>query len=163
MKTSKTLVVLTLLVAMVLPAGAQELSSLFGVHVYPAKGQTQQQQASDESVCYKSAKSRTGVDPANMPVATAPQATQHSGGAVTGAAKGAAAGAVVGAIAGNAGQGAAIGAASGGMLGYRNMRALNTAEKQYAQANAQAQQSQSINNFRRAFAACLESKGYTVK
>lgn len=146
-----------------LPADAQELSSLFGVHVYPAKGQSASQQANDESVCYKSAKARTGVDPANMPPATAPQPTQHSGGAVKGAAKGAAAGAAIGAIAGNAGQGAAIGAASGGMIGFGRQRALNNAEKQYAQSSAQAQQSQSLSNFRRAFAACLESKGYSVK
>jgi hypothetical protein len=70
---------------------------------------------------------------------------------------------VIGAIAGNAGQGAAIGAAAGGALGYRNQRAMNNAEQHYANAGAQAQQSQQVNNFRRAFAACLESKGYTVK
>ncbi len=146
-----------------LPSAAQELSSLFGVYVYPAKGQSASQQSNDESVCYKSAKAKTGVDPANLPAAPAPQATQHSGGAVRGAAKGAAAGAAIGAIAGNAGQGAAIGATSGSMLGYRNQRALNNAEQHYAQTSAQAQKSQSLNNFRRAFAACLESKGYTVK
>ncbi|HEX8807264.1 MAG TPA: glycine zipper family protein [Candidatus Aquilonibacter sp.] len=160
---SRTFAALTLSAFVLLPASAQELSSLFGVHVYPAKGQSSSQQANDESVCYKSAKARTGVDPANMPPAPVAQATQQSGGAVRGAARGAAAGAVIGAIAGNAGTGAAIGAASGGMVGFGQQRALNNAAQHYAQANAQAQQSASLNNFRRAFSACLESKGYTVK
>ncbi len=163
MKRLQILTPLALSLVMALPTGAQELSSLFGVHVYPAKGQSQNQQANDESVCYKSAKERTGVDPASMPPAQAAQAKQHTGGGAQGAVRGAAAGAAIGAIAGNAGTGAAIGATSGAMLGYRNMRAVNNAEQHYAQANAQAQQSQSINNFQRAFAACLESKGYTVK
>lgn len=146
-----------------LPAKSDAISSLFGVYVYPNKSQSASQQADDESICYKSAKAKTGIDPANMPAATpAPQGTR-TGGAVRGGAKGAAGGAVIGAIAGNAGQGAAIGAAAGGMVGYRNQRALNNAEQHYASANTQAQQSAQINNFRRAFAACLESKGYTVK
>jgi len=166
----KRLLVIVLAAVALLPAGfaaipakSDAISSLFGVYVYPNKGQSETQQANDESVCYKSAKAKTGIDPANMPVATpAPQGTR-TGGAVRGGAKGAAGGAVIGAIAGNAGQGAAIGAAAGGALGYRNQKALNNAEQHYANANTQAQQSAQLNNFRRAFAACLESKGYTVK
>jgi len=151
------------LLALFVLLGAGELSSLFGVYAYPAKGQSQAQQANDESVCYKSARSKTGVDPANLPPATAQTATVHQGGAVRGAAGGAAGGAAIGAIAGNAGQGAAIGAAAGALLGRGRQNAMNNAERHYAQASAQAQHSQSINNFRRAFAACIESKGYTVK
>ena len=143
--------------------GAGELSSTFGVYVYPSKGQSPAQQANDESVCYKSARGKTGVDPANLQPATAQAATVHQGGAVRGAAGGAAGGAAIGAIAGNAGQGSAIGAAAGALLGRGRQNALNNAERHYAQASAQAQHSQSINNFRRAFAACIESKGYTVK
>ena len=151
------------LVAALVLIGAGELSSMFGVYVYPAKGQSAAQQADDESVCYKSAKAKTGVDPANLPAATPAPSQAHQGGAVTGAARGAAGGAVVGAIAGNAGQGAAIGAASGALIGRGRQNAVNNAEYRYAQANAQNQRSASMNNFRRAFSACLESKGYTVK
>ena len=146
-----------------LPGLAQHTSSLFGLYAYPAKGQSETQQADDESVCYKWAAGKTGVDPANLPPAPAPQATQHQGGAVRGAARGAAAGAVIGAIAGNAGTGAAVGAAAGGMGGYAGQRRLNEAEKHYAQAGAQAQRSQQIATFKRAYTACLESKGYTVR
>jgi hypothetical protein len=145
------------------PVFADSLSSMFGVYVYPKNKQTAAVQANDESVCYKSAKTKTGVDPANLPPATPAPTAQRQGGGVRGAAGGAAAGAAVGAIAGNAGTGAGIGATLGAVRGRRTQTAANHAEQHYAQANAQAQRSQSMNNFRRAFAACLESKGYTVK
>ena len=145
------------------PIFADSLSSMFGVYVYPKNKQSSAQQANDESVCYKSAKAKTGVDPANLRPATPAPTTQHQGGAVRGAAGGAAAGAAVGAIAGNAGTGAGIGAALGAVRGKRTQTAANNAEQHYAQTNVQAQQSQTMNNFRRAFSACLESKGYTVK
>lgn len=146
-----------------LPSAAQHTSSLFGLYVYPNKGQSESQQANDESICYKSAAAKTGVDPANLPPAPAPQPTQHQGGAVKGAARGAAAGALIGAIAGNAGHGAAIGATAGGIGGYAGQRRLNEAEQHYAKAAAQQQQSQTMNTFRRAYSACVESKGYTVR
>lgn len=145
------------------PASSAALSSMFGVYVYPAKGQSEMQQDNDESICYKSARSKTGVDPANLPPTTAVTAPPKQGGAVRGAAGGAAGGAAIGAVAGNAGQGAAIGAVAGAVVGRGRQNAVNTAEQNYAKANAQAQQSQNMNNFRRAFSACLESKGYTVK
>lgn len=161
MKNPKGFVILAALVVL-LGAGGQ-LSQTFGVYAYPAKGQSDTQMANDESICYKSARSKTGVDPANLPPATTPAATTHQGGTVRGAAGGAAGGAAIGAVAGNAGQGAAIGAVSGALIGRARQNQLNRAEAQYAQANAQAQRSQSMNNFRRAYSACLESKGYTVK
>jgi hypothetical protein len=55
---------------------------------------------------------------------------------------------------------------TGTIVGRRRQTALGNAERQYAEASAQSQRSQrsqSLNNFRRAFSACLESKGYTVK
>jgi hypothetical protein len=151
------------LLAAVVLLGAGELSSMFGVYVYPKQNQTEAQQADDESICYKSAKAKTGIDPANLPPASPPPVAKHQGGAVKGAAGGAAGGAAIGAIAGNAGQGAAIGALTGAIGGRARQTAANNAEQHYAQAGAQAQRSQAMNNFRRAFAACLESKGYSVK
>jgi hypothetical protein len=163
-----TMIIRTLVIAISLlfiagPVLADSLSSMFGVYVYPNNKQTSSQQANDESVCYKSAKTKTGVDPANLAPATAAPTTQRQGGALRGAAGGAAVGAAVGAIGGNAGTGAGIGATLGAVRGRRLQTAANNAEQHYAQANVQAQQSQKMNNFRRAFAACLESKGYTVK
>ena len=159
MTLHRTFFVLAIL-GTVFSASASTLSSTFGVCVYPKNGQSESQQANDESICYKSAKAKTGVDPANLPAATPAPTTQKQGGAVVGAARGAAGGAAVGAIAGDAGQGAAIGATVGAIRGRRMQNAANNAEQQYAAANAQAQQSQSMSNFRRAFSACLEAKGY---
>jgi hypothetical protein len=69
-----------------------------------------------------------------------------------GAARGAAAGAAVGAIAGDAGKGAAIGAAGGGMVGRR--RAIQ---------GEQAQRTVEASSYDRAFAACMDARGYSVK
>lgn len=160
LRNSKRFVVVAALIVLL---GAGGLSQTFGVYAYPAKGQSETQMANDESVCYKSARSKTGVDPANLPPATPAPTTARQGGAVRGAAGGAAGGAAIGAIAGNAGQGAAIGAVSGALIGRARQNQFNNAQAHYAQANAQAQRSQSMDNFRRAYSACLESKGYTVK
>ena len=136
---------------------------MFGVYVYPAKGQSQTQQTNDESVCYKSARSKTGVDPANLPPATAAPATVRQGGAVRGAAGGAAGGAAIGAIAGNAGQGAAIGAVPAPSRDEDAETRLTTPSNITRKLTPRRSGRQSMNNFRRAFAACLESKGYKVK
>ena len=92
-----------------------QVSTALKLYAYPAKGQSQQQQKSDEVECYKWAMEQSGIDPLNLPKDTVVAQTGRTGGAAKGAAKGAAAGAAVGAIAGDdAGEGAAIGAAAGG-------------------------------------------------
>ena len=145
------------------PARAASAAAVFGLYVYPAKGQSAEQQADDESICYKWARSQTNVDPANLPPATPAPVQKKQGGAARGAAKGAAIGAVFGAITGNAGEGAAVGAVAGGIGGHSQQKAFNNAEQHYAQASAQEQRSAQVNDFRRAFSVCLEGKGYTVK
>jgi|SRR5215469_4070509 len=157
-----TLVVSLLFATTALPSLAQA-SKIFGLYVYPSKGQSSEQQASDESICYKWAKSQTSTDPATLSPATPAPAQKSQGGAVKGAARGAAAGAVFGAIWGNAGAGAASGALAGGISGHRNEQAVNNAAEHYAQATANEQRSQQMDGFKRAFSACLESKDYKVK
>lgn len=133
-----------------------------GVFVYPKKEQTPQQQANDESACYASAQQQTGIDPAAPP--PAPQeADKKKGGAVKGAAGGAAGGAAIGAIAGDAGTGAAIGATAGAVRGRRQQKKANKQAEQQVQQQGQAQQQQSLDTFRKAFSACIDSKGYSVK
>jgi hypothetical protein len=80
-----------------------------------------------------------------------------------GAAGGAAGGAAIGAIAGDAGTGAAIGATAGAVRGRRQQKKANKQAEQQAQQQGQAQQQQRLDTFRRAFSACLDSKGYSVK
>ena len=136
--------------------------------IYPNKGQSAEQQEKDKYECYNWAKSQTGFDPMQVPTATAPPPGQEApkGGAVKGAASGALAGVAIGAIAGDAGKGAAIGAASGALFG--GMRRHNQqVEQQQAQQQWEQQQAANYanqrNNYNRAYGACLEGRGYTVK
>ncbi|MCD6597035.1 MAG: hypothetical protein J7L04_05075, partial [Bacteroidales bacterium] len=90
-----------------------------GVYVFPAKGQTQDQQDKDESDCYTWAVQQSGYDPINPTVMQAQQVqTGPDGSAVAGSAKGALTGAAIGAISHDAGRGAAIGAIGGAVLGH---------------------------------------------
>jgi len=136
--------------------------------VYPAKGQSNDQMEQDKFACYTWAKNESGFDPMAPPTATAPPPKQEApqGGVVQGAARGALVGVAAGAIAGDAGKGAAIGAASGGLLGgmrrgdQRRREEYN--QKQWEQDQAR-QYSQRRNSYNRAYSACLEGKGYSVK
>jgi YMGG-like Gly-zipper len=129
---------------------------------YPSKGQSPQQQQNDEGACYSWAKSNTGIDPAAL---AANQPPPPSGPAVgggerlRGAARGAAGGAAIGAIAGDAGKGAAVGAVGGTVVG--GARARNN--RQAAAASNQAQTQGSMDTFYRAWGACMEGRGYSVK
>lgn len=128
---------------------------------YPAKGQSAQQQQADESACYSWAKSNTGIDPQQVAATPPPPSGPAVGGGerVQGAARGAAGGAVIGAITGDAGKGAAVGAAAGTMVGGSRARQNRRAQ----QANAQQQQAGAMDTFNRAFAACMQGRGYTVQ
>jgi len=128
---------------------------------YPAKGQSAQQQQKDDGACYSWAKSNTGIDPATASAAPPPQSGPAVGGGerVQGAARGAAGGAVVGAIAGDAGKGAAVGATAGTMVGGSRARQNRRAQ----QANTQAQSQGAMDTYYRAYAACMQGRGYTIK
>ena len=180
MKTNKILVLFIIMVfgtvqvkeqevptTQVLPDTSQltynQISQALGLFLFPSNGQSQQQQKVDEFECYKWAMEQTGIDPLNLPKVEVEVQTGPSGGAVKGAARGAAAGAAIGAIAGDAGEGAAIGAAAGGMRGVRSGKQAQAQQNQQAQADATAAEEEIKNTFRKAFSACIEGKGYTVK
>lgn len=161
------------------PPASKPISTSLGMVVFPAKGQTPQQQSQDEGECYAWSKGQTGVDPMAPPPAAAQPATQapaqqaaHADGSrLRGAARGAAAGAIIGEVADDdAGKGAAIGATAGVVAGGRQSRkhqeqAAQQAAQQQQQATQQQQaaQQQQVDLFKKGFAACLEPKGYTVK
>ncbi len=161
------------------PAPASKpISTSLGMVVFPAKGQSPQQQAQEEGECYAWSKGQTGVDPMAPPPAAAQPAAQSAqkapaadGSRLKGAARGAAAGAVIGEVAnGDASDGAAIGATAGVVAGGRQSRknqqqAAQQAQQQQQQATQQAQAAtqQQMDLFKKGFAACLEPKGYTVK
>lgn len=130
--------------------------------IYPAKGQTAKLQQRDEGECHVWAKGNTGVDPAALAAAppAAPTGAAVGGGErARGAARGAVGGAAIGAIAGDTGKGAGIGAVAGTMAGGRQARQNQAAQGQQAQ-NAHSQQ---LDSYHRAYGACLEGRGYTVK
>ena len=137
------------------------------VFIYPARGQSPQQQEFDKGQCYSWAVQQSGFDPANPQVATGPPPSQGApqGGMFRGAAGGAALGAVGGAIGGDAGKGAAIGAAVGGLFGLMR-RARSIEEQQQQQQSYMAQQQSAMAQghaaYNRAFSTCMTGRGYTV-
>jgi hypothetical protein len=161
------------------PVASKPISTSLGVVVFPAKGQTPQQQSQDEGECYAWAKGQTGVDPMTPPPAAAQPSAQPAaqpahgadGSRLRGAARGAAAGAIIGEVADDdAGKGAAIGATAGVVAGGRQSRKAQqqtaqqaTQQQQQAAQQQHAAQQQQMDLFRKGFAACLEPKGYTVK
>lgn len=156
--------VFAFLAGLLLAAGAALAQEVI---VYPAKGQTQEQTEKDKFDCYQWAKGQTGFDPMAPPTASAPPPQQQQKTSVgKSAVGGAALGSLIGGIAGgNWGHGAAYGAAAGGLFGaYRKHEQEKTdtqAQDQWAQQQAQQYQQQR-NNYNRAYAACLEGRGYTV-
>lgn len=136
-------------------AGAQQF-------VYPAKGQSAQQQKQDEAECHQWAVQQTGVDPMKpAPQSAAPRPPTTATGVTPGAgARGAARGAIVGEIAGGeAGAGAAAGAAAA----RAQSRRQNAAQQQQATQQQQQAQGAQQATYAKARAACLEGRGYTVK
>ncbi|MGE0649279.1 MAG: glycine zipper family protein [Alphaproteobacteria bacterium] len=120
------------------PAGAS------GLFIYPNKNQSQEQQHSDEGECSQWAQQQTGYSPYSS--------SSYSFGrpALRGAARGAALGAIGGAIGGDAGKGAAIGAGVGGAAGLMRRGRAERAEAAHQ------------DDFVRAFATCMNGRGYTV-
>ena len=148
-----------LLIAMLVagPSLAQELI------IFPGQGQSDEQMEQDKYSGYQWAKKETGFDPMEAPKATeAPPKEEPKKGGVL---RGAAGGAIVGGII-DGSDGAKKGAAAGGVVGGvrrgRQNREQQYKEEQWAQDQT-AQYSQRRNTYNRAYSACLEGKGYTVK
>jgi len=138
------------------------------IYIYPAKGQSQEQQDRDRYECHSWAVRQTGFDPSRPQTAASDahaasnQPLPPQGHVARGAARGAALGAVGGAITGDAGTGAAAGAAMGGLAGgirRRNQRLQQNQQQQATVVNSQQTQRTAYN---RAMAACLTGRGYTV-
>jgi hypothetical protein len=125
--------------------------------IYPAKGQGPQQQQKDDGECYVWAKNNTGIDPAKIAGAPPPPSGPAVGGGQRVA--GALGGAAVGALIGGDSHGAAVGAGVGMMAGGAKARQKQQAQQQSAQAQKQG----ALDTFYRAYGACMEGRGYTVR
>jgi hypothetical protein len=153
-------------------AAAPPKPGALGLFVYPGKGQDAAKQGLDENECYTWARGQTGIDPVG-PATQAAAVEAPKGGAVKGAARGAARGAAVGAVGdddrqrdeGNldAGEGAAAGAAAGAVRGRRAQKKATKQAEAQAQQTAQTQDAQKKDTFKKAWATCLEGRGYSVK
>jgi len=143
---------------------AQSIASSLGLYVFPANNQNAATQEADEMACFTWAKNQTGYDPINPTQVVGAEVDRSAdGSAVGGAAFGAAGGAAIGAIAGDAGKGAAIGAVVGGVRGRRS-KVVGDERQQQANNQAAAAKSKDLaNDYNKAFSACMEGKGYTVK
>jgi hypothetical protein len=139
--------------------------------IYPKDGQSQEQQDKDKFECYSWGKKQTGFDPMETPRVTEapPQKGAKRGGAVKGAAGGALLGVAIGGITGGsrgARKGAAIGGLSGGVMGgvrsQDQKRQEEHAMQQWERDQAN-QYAQNRNLYNRAYSACLEGRGYTVR
>jgi hypothetical protein len=148
--------------------GAQQYPPNWKPIIFPNKGQTPQQQDADNYQCYNWAKQNSGFDPMApiQPTAPPPPAQAPKGGAVKGAAVGAAGGAAIGSLSGDAGKGAAAGAIAGGLIGgvkrKQQTKEIAVQQEQYAKQQ-EAAYNQKRDTYNRAFTACMEGKGYTVK
>jgi len=162
--------------AMVLVALCQcAYASDLGAYAFPQKGQTQEQQAQDESGCAQWAKGQTGLDPAvlqyqqQQAMATQQQAAQQASNPRVARKLGRAAltGAALGGINNNMDDGAGKGATMGVTLGASRalaQRKDNQVQSAVNGANAQAQQSQADSQkYMRAYCACMEGKGYSIR
>jgi hypothetical protein len=153
-----------LLVAQNVAEKEQSIAQGLGLFIFPSGGQDKETQDLDEYDCYKWAMQQTGYNPLNPPEIEAEEVEQGpDGGAVVGAAGGAAAGAAIGAIAGDAGKGAAIGATVGAIRG-RRVSQYNKAKEQEQNNQAAAQESEKLlNDFKKAFTACMTGKNYSIQ
>ena len=129
--------------------------------MYPSEGQSNEQTEKDKFECYNWAKGQTNFDPMQTPTASSPPPQERStSGSVLG---GAALGAIVGGIAdGKAGEGAAIGGLLGGARRSSTQR-QNRAERQQWEQQQVTQYTQARNSYNRAYVACLEARGYSVR
>lgn len=129
--------------------------------VYPAKGQSPDQQKKDEGECHVWAVQQSKYDPTKPPAQTAAAKppTTATGTSPGAGVRGAARGAVVGGIAGDAGAGAAAGA----VAARGQSRRQNAAQAQQQQQAATQQQQAGMGAYQKARSACLEGRGYTVK
>lgn len=150
-------------------AGNVLVAQAQGTFVYPAQGQSQEQQNQDHGSCHVWAVQQSGFDPANPQVAGGappPQQEAQQGGVGRGAVRGGLVGVGVGAIAGDAGKGAAIGALGGGLIGgmrRNDQRNRQSQQQQNYQQQQQAALNQGSSNYNRAFSVCMQGRGYTVQ
>jgi hypothetical protein len=140
--------------------------------IYPSQGQSNEQMEQDKFQCYSWSKNESGFDPMALPTASEPPPAKEApkGGVARGAVRGTLLGGAVGKIAGSSKSdtrtglkaGAATGALVGGMRRNSQVREEDQQRKNWEQQQVN-QYAQGRTNYNRAYAACMEGRGYSVK
>ena len=156
-ETTRTSLLITVFIGTIIGTMNIAIADLM---IFPAKGQSNETMEQDKFSCYGWAKGQTGFDPMKTPTTSTPPPSQakKSGGVVKG-------GAILGGIIGGS-SGAKKGVAAGGLVGGvrqgSNNRAVDQKNKDWEQKES-SNYANNRNQYNRAYSACLEGKGYTVK
>ena len=140
------------------------LSVQADLYVYPQKGQSAEQTDKDKHECYGWAKGKTGFDPMAAPKATtaAPKVEEKKGGALKGGAAAGVTAKVFGSSSKTSKKAAAAGAVVGGAKQSSDNKKQQQAKKDWEQKEA-SNYAANRNEYNRAYGACLEGRGYSVK
>jgi hypothetical protein len=146
-----------------------------GTYAFPQKGQTAEQQKQDETGCAQWATDQTGLNPAVLEYqqqevqAEVQKASQTASNPQTGRRLGRAAltGAALGAMNDGMDSGAGKGAAMAATVGVSKMRGEKVEQQKQAplkEANAKSGKVQAdTQTYVRAYSACMEGKGYSIR
>jgi uncharacterized protein YcfJ len=132
--------------------------------IYPARGQSPQQQSADMGDCQVWATQTTGVNPAavaqqlaNRPSYSQPQSQTSQ--PLIGMLGGGAIGGII-----HGGEGAAVGALVGGLFGGWRQRHQQEQQQQWNQQQSADQFAQGqLASYNRAYGACMDGRGYVVR
>ena len=156
MKATGTMRPTALAALVVLASAALAADDLY---VYPDRGQTAEQLDRDKEACHEWAVKQTGVDPVKMAESPPKPETPPGPGGVLG---GAGLGAARGAAEGDAAGGAVHGLGVAGLV--RVVRARRQMQQQHdAYVDVHAKQEKQLDDYDRAYGACLGGRGYTVR
>lgn len=153
----------------------QSYAGQMGAYAFPRNGQTPQQQSQDESYCSQWASQQTGLNPAllqykqeqAMEAQRQSYAKANQPTPVRKLGRAALTGTAVGAMHGNMDAGAGRGALMGTtLMASRGMAEMNEKKKQMA-LDQSAVAAQSVeaetSSYLRAYGACMEGKGYSIR
>jgi hypothetical protein len=155
--------------------GGYAFASDMGTYAFPQKGQTPEQQKTDETSCAQWATDKTGLNPAVLQYqqqevqAAQQKASAEANNPRTGRKLGraAATGAALGAMNIGMDVGAGKGAAMATTLAVSKRRGEKVEEQAQAplkEANAKSQKVQAdAQEYTRAYCACMEGKGYSIR
>lgn len=162
-----------------LTAGLPARVSAQDLFIYPAGGQSAEQQRQDTLECRFWAMDQTGFDPTapqpqspSEPAADSRSRNRSAAPVARSTARGALVGTAAGGIMGNTGRGALAGTAGGAIVGAGRQVDQRRDEREVSRELARQQQIRDAEQqelmryrqraFNRALTACLEGRGYTV-